>query len=190
MKYFSFLVRAFRDVLADKTRKRISQREVSDCCSDLAQIIRQNYKPNLVVAIDTGGSIPGDLIAQTLSIPIVHIVVRRNINIVRRYSLDPIPLRWIMSMYHHFLFQTVEPILSTNVNIDISGKKVLIVDDIIHTGATVDVAVNYLKQARVLEIKTASFAYVSDRKPDFFVLPSGNYSFPWSKDYDNLGFEF
>jgi len=67
----------------------------------------------------------------------------------------------------------------------VSGKKILVVDDTIHTGATVDVVVKYLKQINVLEIKIASLAYVSKRKPDFSVLPSGNYCFPWSSDYNN-----
>ena|SRR3990167_10026007 len=183
MKYISLLVRVFQDVLADKTRRKVSQRQVSVYCNDLAQIIRQNYEPNLIVAIDTVGSIPAELIAQELDIPVVHLVVRRNISIARRYALDPIPLRWVMSIYHHFLFHTVKPVVSVDGGIDVSGKKVLIVDDTIHTGATV--AISYLRQSNVLEIKTASLAYVSERKPDFSVLPSGNHSFPWSKDYNN-----
>lgn len=186
MKYLLLLVRVFTDVLADKTRRKILPQEVSICCDALARTIRQNYDPDLVVAIDTGGSVPGELIVQILEIPVVHLVVRRNINITRRYSLDPIPLRWIMNAYHHFLFQTTRPVVSVNTDIDVSGKKVLVVDDTVHTGATVDVVVNYLRQARVLEVKVASLAYVSERKPDFYVLPPGNYSFPWSKDYNDL----
>lgn len=183
MRYLRILMRALKDVLADKTRKRVSQQEVSVYCNELAQVIQKNYTPDLVVAIDTGGSVPGELIAHILSIPIVHLVVRRNITIARRYSGDPLPLRWIMSFYHHFLFQTVTPTIPVDIGIDVSGKKVLIVDDTMHTGATIDVVVNYLTQSGVLKIKIAALAYVSERKPDFTVLPSGNYSFPWSKDY-------
>lgn len=183
MRYLRLLIRAFKDVLADKTRRRISQQEVSVYCDELAQIIRKNYTPDLVVAIDTGGSVPGELIAQALGIPIVHLVVRRKIPITRRYSNDPIPLRWIMSLYHHFLFQTITPTIPVEISIDVSGKKLLIVDDTMHTGATIDVVVNYLKQAGVLKLKIATLAHVSKRKPDFSALPSGNYSFPWSRDY-------
>lgn len=186
MNYFSLLKRVFQDVLADKTRIKISQQEVSACCDTLAQVLRQNYEPELIVAIDSGGSVPGELVAQILSIPILHLTIRRDINLPRRYGLDPIPLRWIMSIYHHFLFQTVEPTVFARSDIDVSGKKVLIIDDTIHTGATIDVAVNLLKHARVSEIKIASLTYVSERKPDFSVLPPGNYSFPWSRDYPNL----
>lgn len=186
MKYFRILVKAFKDVFADKTRRRISQQEVSICCDDLAKIIQQSYEPNLIIAIDMGGSVPGELIAQRLGmIPVVHLLVRRNINITRRYSNDPIPLRWIMSFYHHVLFQTVKPSIPADIDLDVSGKKVLIVDDTIHTGATADIVIGHLKKANVLEIKVASLAYVSERRPDYSILPFGNYSFPWSKDYCN-----
>lgn len=183
MNYFSLILSVFRDMLADKTRKQISQHHVLVSCINLASNIQQKYDPNLVVAIDAGGSVPGELIAHHLRIPIEHFVIRRSICIARRYSLDPIPLRWIMSFYHHLLFQTTKPVLSVGSSIDVSGRKVVIIDDVMHTGATIDVAVSYLEQAHVSEIKIATLAFISVRKPDFFALPSGNYSFPWSRDY-------
>lgn len=182
MKYFLWF-EALRDTFADGTRKRISRKDVSVYCADLAKTIQQNYKPNLVVAIDTGGSVPGELIAKIFDIPILHITVRRNIVIGRMYNLDPIPMRWIMSAYHHFLFRTTKPVISKGISTDISNRKVLIVDDSFHTGATIDVVLDHLREASVSEIKTAALAYVSNRKPDFSVLPMGNYSFPWSKDF-------
>ncbi len=187
MKHFSSIVGALQDMRADKTRTRTSQQEISVCCDNLARIVRQKYQPDLVVAIDTGGSVPGELVARAMNVPIVHVVIRRNISIARRYSLDPIPLRWIMSMYHHYLFQTRKPLLSEDISADISGRKVLVVDDILHTGATIDVAVDYLERANVSEIRIATLSYVSKRKPHFSVLPSGNYCFPWSKDFQRLG---
>lgn len=184
MKY-PLLLTVLRDTFADSTRIRVSQEEILICCADLAKTVQRNYKPNLVIAIDTGGSVPGELIAKILDTPILHITIRRNINNGRMYNLDPIPLRWIMSAYHHFLFHTIKPTVSEGINVNISGKKVLIIDDSFHTGATIDVAIDYLRKASVSEIKTASLAYVSKRKPDFSVLPIGNYSFPWSKDFVN-----
>lgn len=176
-------VRVFQDTFADTKRKRISQQEVAIYCNDLTKTIQQYYKPDLIITIDNGGSIPGELVAQILKVPIVHIVIRRNINIGRMYNLDPILLRWIMSLYHHFLFHTTKPTISKGIDADISGKNILIVDDVFHTGATIDVAIEYLKTTSVSQIKTAALSYVSKRRPDFSVLPIGNYSFPWSKDF-------
>jgi hypoxanthine phosphoribosyltransferase len=184
MRYFSVLLSVVRDVLADKTRRQVSEQEVSACCDDLARQIRRSYEPNLIIAIGTGGSVPGELMAEKLGISIMHVIIRRNINIARRYSLDPIPLRWIMSLYHHFLFRTVKPALSEDIDVSFSDKTVLVVDDTIHTGATIDVIDAYLKRAGALDVKVAALSYVSNRWPDFYALPRGNYSFPWSRDYN------
>ena len=179
-------VRVLQDTFADNERKRISRQEVAIYCNDLAKIIKQGFNPDLVVAIDNGGSVPGELVARILKVPIIHIVIRRDINIGRMYNLDPIPLRWIMSLYHHFLFHTTKPTIFKEIEMDISGKNILIVDDVFHTGATIDVAIEYLKTIAVSQIKTAALSHVSKRRPDFSVLPVGNYSFPWSKDFIDL----
>lgn len=173
----------FRDVLSDKTRIRVTDQEVGHHCKTLAKAITRDFRPDLVVAIDTGGSIPGELIGQCLGLPVVHIVIRRDIKMIRRYGLDPVPLRWIMSLYHHYLFQTAKPIISTSLPVNVSGKRVLIADDAMHTGATVDVAISYLKKGGVTDVKVASLSYVGVRMPDYSVLPRGNYCFPWSRDY-------
>ena len=178
------VMRVLRDVFADKTRQRISEQEVSTLCRQLVKAMKESYVPDLVVPIATGGSVPGEIIAQILGVPVVDLVIRRDIKIIRRYSLDPIPLRWMMSIYHHYLFQTTKPTVSKGISANISGKRVLIVEDMVHTGATIDIAVEYLKMANVSQIKTASLGYVSERRPDFLALPSGNYCFPWSKDYN------
>ena len=179
----NLILEVLKDTFTDRARKKISQQEVIIYCNNLAEIIQQNYQPDIVIAIDTGGSFPGKLIAKALKVPIIHVTIHRNINIGRMYNLDPIPIRWIISFYHHFLFHTKKPIVVTKIDTNISGKNILIVDDVLHTGATIDVATKYLRNVSVSQIKTASLSYVSKRKPDFSVLPVGNYSFPWSKDF-------
>ena len=168
---------------ADSTRKRISLGEFSMGCHNLAEKVKLDYMPDVIVAIAKGGSTMGELMATILDIPLIHITIRRDININRMYNHDAILIRWIMSIYHHYLFQTQKPKILLGTEINIAGKKVLIVDDTLHTGATVDIAVSYLKDKGSSDIKIASLAYVSKRKPDFSVLPKGNYCFPWSRDF-------
>ncbi len=135
------------------------------------------------MAIDYGGSTPGELIGGNLSIPVVHLVIRRNTDIAHRYGNDPIPLRGIMSFYHHYLFRTVIPHVSKVSDTDLAEKNILIVDDSIHTGATLNVATRYLYEHGANAIKSASLACVEEIKSDFTILPRGNYSFPWSVDH-------
>ncbi|HEY0010808.1 MAG TPA: phosphoribosyltransferase [Candidatus Paceibacterota bacterium] len=183
MAYLPSLIRAVQDALSDQRRQRVTESGVAECCRTLVGKVLEWDTPDLVIAIATGGTSPGNLMAEAMGIPVVHLHISRDIKIKRRYSLDPIPLRWILSAYHHFLFQTTMPKVLSDTEIDVSGKKVLIVDDSVHTGKTIDVAVRYVEGKHASEIKVATLARVSERCPDFFVLPPGNYSFPWSKDY-------
>lgn len=171
------------DTISDHSRVRLTPNEISLHCSELARSITKSFIPDLIVAIDTGGSVPGDTLAKELGIPVEHLVIRRTISIGRMYNADPIPLRWIMSLYHHYLFHTTQPVISKGLKIDITGKKILVVDDAFHTGKTASIAVKYLKDNQASEVKTATLSYVSEKRPDFSILPAGNYCFPWSKDY-------
>lgn len=55
-------------------------------------------------------------------------------------------------------------------NIDLSEKKVLVVDDITDTGESMIVAINYTKGMNPAEIKTAALRHIKGSKfiPDFF----------------------
>jgi hypoxanthine phosphoribosyltransferase len=177
------LARVLHDTVSDSTRSRVSPSRVRALCKTLAETVSISYHPDIVVAISFGGVTPGEYIAHELSVPVAHLILRRNINIGRMYNKDPIPLRWIMSAYHHFLFHTIKPTVQNDLDKSVAGMKVLIVDDSLHTGATIDIARAYLQAAGAAETRIACLAYVSHRKPDFVALVQGNYSFPWSKDF-------
>ena len=185
MNYIKLLVNTFRDTFADTSRVKVSNEEVASLCRDLSRKIQRTFSPDIVVAIDHGGSTPGELIGRNLSIPVVHLVIRRNTDIVRRYGNDPIPLRWIISFYHHYLFRTVTPYVLKVSEVNFSEKNILIVDDSIHTGATLNVAVRYLLEHGASSIRSASLTHIEEIKPDFTILPQGNYSFPWSVDHQD-----
>jgi hypoxanthine phosphoribosyltransferase len=180
-----FILRqVFQDTVSDHTRIRVTPEEISVLCELLAQNIKDApYTPDLIIAIDTGGSFPGELLAKALETTIEHITIRRDIHIGRMYKNDPIPLRWLMSLYHHYLFHTTKPTLLQETLAVIEGKRILVVDDSLHTGITLEVALEYLRDKGASEIRTATLAHVMDKLPDYSILKKGNYSFPWSKDY-------
>ena len=111
------VIRVLRDVFADKKRQRISEQEVLTHCEQLVKVMSKSYVPDIVVAIATGGSAPGEIIAQILGVPVFDLVIRRDIKIIRRYSLDLMPLRWIMSVYYHYLFQTTKPTVTKGITL-------------------------------------------------------------------------
>jgi hypoxanthine phosphoribosyltransferase len=55
-------------------------------------------------------------------------------------------------------------------NIDLSGRKVLVVDDITDTGDSMMVAVNYIRTLNPEEVKTATLRHIKGSKfvPDFY----------------------
>lgn len=55
-------------------------------------------------------------------------------------------------------------------NLDLSEKKVLVVDDITDTGESMIVAINYIKEMNPTEIKTAALRHIQGSKfvPDFY----------------------
>lgn len=181
---FSALLNAVKDARKDYSRITIPQDDVVMYCDSLTRMIKENYVPDIIVAIETGGVVPGELIAKLFSVPVLYIGIRRNI-FIRQYSFNLRPIQWIMSVYHHFLFHAMKPVLNKEIAMDISNKKILVVDDVLHTGATFDVAIEYLKRKGAIKIRTVSLSYVSKRKPDYSILPAGDYSFPWSKDFNS-----
>lgn len=56
------------------------------------------------------------------------------------------------------------------LNIDLTGKKTLVVDDITDTGESMVVAINYLQSLKPFEIKTAALRHITSSKfiPDFY----------------------
>jgi hypothetical protein len=74
--------------------------------------------------------------------------------------------------------------IKNNINVDLKGKKVLVVDDLTDTGESMHVAVDYIKSLKPAEIRTASLQhltcakfksdYVGDELPWVWVI------FPWN----------
>lgn len=79
------------------------------------------------------------------------------------------------------------------ISIDISGKKVLIVDDITDTGETLQLSVGYVQSLRPAEIKTAVLQHkiCSSFVPDFYAQKIIRWRwiiYPWARYEDLAGF--
>ena len=63
------------------------------------------------------------------------------------------------------------PVITQSIPVSLRGEKVLIFDDLIDTGKTMESALDYLKHRGVASVKTAAFFYKPHTpiKPHFFV---------------------
>jgi hypoxanthine phosphoribosyltransferase len=137
------------------------------------KIKASGYMPDLIVAIGRGGYIPGRLISDFLlfndltSMKIEHYTRAANIQAKAKIRF-PIP-------------------------VDITGKKVLIVDDITDTGDTLSLAVDYVWSLKPADVKTAVLQHktCSTFVPDFYALKIIKWRwiiYPWARYEDLAGF--
>lgn len=140
----------------------------------LAQRIGESgYRPDIVVAIGRGGYVPGRLLADWLglmdlaSFKIEHYRHARKIHAARvRYPLSA----------------------------DLSGRRVLLVDDVADSGETFAVALRHLRKCGTpAEIKTAVLHYktTSPYVPDYYAHKSIKWRwivYPWAVAEDVGGF--
>jgi hypoxanthine phosphoribosyltransferase len=146
---------------AGKERIVLNWEEFGQGARDFADEIGEQYQPDLVVGIARGGVIVGAVIASALQVDFFPIKVSRQM---------------MMEVVSE------EPVLVIKPYSYAAGKRVLLVDDISRTGATLNIARRALEKFEPVEIKTACYA---DRKgdgyePDFCKLSvETDVVFPW-----------
>ena len=99
----------------------------------------------------------------------------------------------IKDKFDKIWFGTDPVLLEGITDEDLKNKKVLLVDDAIHSGKTMKVAKDYIFGFSPTIIKTAALFYVDTYIPDYFI-GKGEKKYPWStwarydtayKDYDD-----
>jgi len=110
-------------------------------------------KFDLIVAIANGGIIPAALINQRLLVKIV--LLKLSFRNAKQQPLFAAP-------------QLAEPI-----NFEVAGKTILLVEDRVKTGATLD----YAKQLMAGAAKVKTFAV--NGKADYFLYDENCFPFPW-----------
>jgi hypoxanthine phosphoribosyltransferase len=128
-----------------------------------AKKIRQSgFKPDIVIGIAKGGWIPARVLSDLLEIP--------NLAAVR------------VEFYLGVAETKKEPVLTQNVSAVVTGKKVLIVDDVADTGKSLKLAREHILQQGAVEIRTATVYRKpwSIIKPDYYETETSLWVvFPW-----------
>ncbi len=108
-------------------------------CLKLSQdIIKSGYTPDAIVAVGRGGWIPARILSDFL-------------NLRELYS--------VKAEYWDVAKTRENAMITQPINVDINGKKILVVDDVADTGETLSVVVSHLRKAGAGEIKSAVLQY-------------------------------
>ncbi|WP_332881699.1 phosphoribosyltransferase [Methanosarcina horonobensis] len=152
----------------------VSFGEVSRLSKLLARKIKASgYQPDLIIAIGRGGYVPGRLVSDFLLFNELTSMK------VEHYG-------WGAGM-------KAEAGIKFPISTDISGKKVLIVDDITDTGETLRLSVDYVQSLKPAEIRTAVLQHktCSSFVPDFYgqkIIRWRWIIYPWARYEDLAGF--
>jgi len=156
--------------------KLVSWEEIVEWSYGLAQVIKQSgYKPDVVIALARGGYVPARLICDFLD-------VENLLSIQSQHWTEAAKVE-------------EKAIIKFKYTIDLSGLRALIVDDIVDTGDSMILALNFVRENwRPLEVKTAALQWISSVakiKPDFYYIEVRDWTwfqYPWTRLEDTYQF--
>ena len=128
------------------------------------QICKSNFQPDVIACLGRGGMIPSRLMSDALGInEIAYIPARSYTGIGKKSNVT-----------------------MGNLNVPVYRKKVLLIDDILDSGNTIDLAISLLRKAECSDIKTATIVckVSTITKPSYFNIECDNDEwiiFPWEK---------
>lgn len=131
----------------------------------LAKKIRgSNYKPDVIVGVSRGGWPPARVMSDLLENS--HVANMK------------------VEFYKDIEVTSKKPIVTQPVTSDVTGKRVLVVDDVADTGHSLKVVANHLKRKGVKDLKVCTI-YMKPQsvfRPDFFARTTRKWViFPWER---------
>lgn len=131
-------------------------------CEQLAGSI--GFAPELIVGISRGGLVPARVLSDILGV--------RNVGVLG------------ISFYRAMGRPSDFPQITQDLDMDIRGRKVLVVDDVADTGRSLAVAKEHLLRKGAEEVKVATLHYkpTSAYKPDYYVAETTAWIvYPWER---------
>ncbi|MCL6642086.1 MAG: phosphoribosyltransferase [Candidatus Bipolaricaulota bacterium] len=141
----------------------LSWDEFGRLCKELAQKIRSEYAPEVVVGIAKGGVIPGVVLASA-------------------FSVDFFPIK--LSRRHNERIVRKEPKIFVPPTTDLKGKRVLLVDDICIQMQTLNYAKAEIQKIGPREVRCATFAvHKNSKMPEWYAIcTDALILMPWDRD--------
>ncbi|AGN25851.1 phosphoribosyltransferase [Candidatus Methanomassiliicoccus intestinalis] len=152
--------------------KLVSYDEITKWCSDVADKIRDiGYMPEVVVGLTRGGWVPARILCDELFVKKLYAVKTEHWGVTANPDGNAL--------------------LTQELITDVTGERVLVIDDITDTGASLKLAVDHVKQKNPAEVMSASLIHIerSEYVPDVYSYSiSGNdwtwFIFPWNVHED------
>lgn len=162
----------------------ISLAAAQQLCVDLA-MRAEVFKPDCVVSVEKGGWFVGDQVAKRLGLPHLQIAIGRFPEEETRsiYAELPLPFHLLGVLWHTLTWNARKPRLLEGIGNpqSLEGKRVLLVDDAVHTGGTMRVAREYLLTFRPTSVDMAALSIVRGFQPMYLCMRQGHYCYPWSR---------
>lgn len=140
----------------------MSWEEVEEAVTALADTIKREFDPDIIVGIARGGLIPAVRLSHLLGDKLLRVIH--------------------VKFYNGVNLHLKKPELYADIK-GISGK-VLVVDDVTDTGTSLEFALKHLKRKGAKEIRVATIAYKpkSRFKPDYYRFETDKWIvFPWEE---------
>jgi hypoxanthine phosphoribosyltransferase len=143
-----------------------SWQEVYELCRELARKIKNSgFKPDAIVAVARGGWVPARILADFLLIRELYSVKAEHWGIVATV--------------------TGKAKITQPLTVDLTGKSVLVVDDVADTGETVEIVAQHVREKNAKEVRTAviDFKHTSKFVPDYYAREMSEWAwivYPWS----------
>lgn len=136
------------------------------------KIKESGYEPDIIIGVTRGGLVPARTVCDFL--------------LVKNFAC--------IKVEHWGIAATLGSAkIKYPLSIDVTGKKLLVVDDVADTGDTFAVLMDYLKEKNPLEVKTAALQYktCSTFVPDYWGDVQEDWKwiiYPWGLYEDLVGF--
>lgn len=156
--------------------KLVSWEDLETWCKELKrQLAKAHWRPDIIVGLARGGWAPARVLSDYLILKELYSVKTEH---------------WGVTASKDGTARLVQ-----GLNVDVNGKKVLVLDDITDTGESMRLALEHIRSLNPGEVRTATLLHIphSKFKPDFIAqeLAEGEWHwfiFPWNyhEDITNL----
>jgi uncharacterized protein len=139
--------------------------QIYDMLLTLAKMIKKSgYKPDVIVGVSRGGWPPARIMSDLLENP--HVANMR------------------VEFYEDIGVRSRKPRITQPVTADVTGRKVLVVDDVADTGHSLKAVTNHLRRMKTSDVKVCTI-YMKPQsifRPDFYARSTKKWIiFPWER---------